>query len=424
LTGAADPLMRNRILVIDEELAWPPNTGKRLRTLNLLSCLAHDFEIDLLVHRGAVTPDAEAEMRRRGITVHLAPTSLPAKSGWRMPFRIAASLLRGLPYSVYAHMHAGFRSALEALIRTHQYQLVHCEWTPYATYVRGLNLPICIAAHNVEFEIWKRMAAAENRPAHRVLFGLQAALMERFERNVFSRAPFATAVSENDAATIRGMGTPEVIVVPNGVDAVAYAPPPVESSKPRSLVFTGSMDWRPNQDAIRWFIDAVHPLLLQQGDYQLHVVGRAPPAWMLDRTAIPSQIVVTGTVEDVRPFIAGAAVYVVPLRAGGGSRLKILEALAMGRAVVSTTVGAEGLDLEPGTHVVIEDTAESFAGAIMALWDDAPRRTMLGANGRSLIEDRYRWEQIAPLQGALWRRAIAAAGSGARAPSSKRIDQR
>ena len=414
----------SRILVIDEEIAWPPNTGKRLRTLNLLSCLAREFEIDLLVHGGAVTPEAQAEMRQRGITLHLAPTRLPPKSGWRMPLRIAGSLLRGLPYSVYAHMHAGFQSTLDGLVRSRGYDLVHCEWTPYAVYTRALEIPVCIAAHNVEFEIWERMASAENRPAHRELFRMQALLMERFERRVFSQAPFATAVSENDAATIRQMGTPEVTVVPNGVDAVAYMPPAVESSSPRSLVFTGSMDWRPNQDAIRWFIDAVHPLLLEEGDYRFHVVGRAPPDWMLDRAAIPAQIVVTGTVDDVRPFIAGAAVYVVPLRAGGGSRLKILEALAMGRAVVSTTVGAEGLDLQPGTHVVIEDTAEGFARAIMALWDDAARRNALGANGRSLIEERYRWEQIAPLQGALWRRAIAAAGSGRRPPSSTRIDHR
>lgn len=341
-----------------------------------------------------------------------------------MPFRIAASVAHGLPYSVYAHRHAAFQSTLDALLRTHEYELVHCEWTPYAGYLEGLDLPVCIAAHNVEFEIWQRMAAAERRPAHHALFRMQALLMERFERRVFSRAAFATAVSESDAAVIRRMGTPEVVVVPNGVDAVAYVPPSVESSLPRSLVFTGSMDWRPNQDAIRWFIDVVHPLLVEQGDYRLHVVGRDPPDWMLSPGAIPSQIVVTGTVDDVRPFIAAAAVYVVPLRAGGGSRLKILEALAMGRAVVSTTVGAEGLDLAPGTDVVIEDTAERFAGAIMELWGDRSRRNVLGSNGRTLIEERYRWEQIAPLQGALWRRAISTAGSGRRAPSSARIDHR
>ena len=417
-------ILSGRILVIDEEIPWPANTGKRLRTLNLLSCLAPDFRIDLLVHGGAVQPSAIEEMQRRGITVHLSGSRIAPKVGPLMPLRIAASLLRRLPYSVYSHYYGAYKKCLDALVEANKYDLIHCEWTPYASYLEGMALPVCIAAHNVEFAIWRRMADSERRQLHRQLFRIQAALMERFERRVFSRWRYVTAVSTGDAEIIRGMGTTQVAVVPNGVDAVAYAPPSVDASVPRSLVFTGSMDWRPNQDAIRWFIDAVHPLLLQQGDYQLHVVGRAPPDWMRDRALVPSQIVVTGTVEDVRPFIENATVYVVPLRAGGGSRLKILEALAMGRAVISTTVGAEGLEVEPGRNIVIEDTREGFAAAITALWDDAPRRAALGANGRSLIEERYRWEQIAPLQRALWSRAISEGAVGSRVSSPSRIDQR
>lgn len=410
------------VLVIDEEIPWPANTGKRLRTLNLLSCLAREFRIDLLVHGGAVTTEAVKEMRRRGIVVHAAPSRIPDKAGWRLPFRITASLLSLLPYSVYSHYQRAFQAHLDSLLRDDTYDLIHCEWTPYAVYTKDSALPVCIAAHNVEFAIWKRMAQTENRPLHRILFQVQAALMERFERGVFARCRLATAVSDGDAEAIRAMGARDVAVVPNGVDAVAYSPPAVESSKSRSLVFTGSMDWRPNQEAIRWFIDAVHPLLVQQGDYQLHVVGRDPPAWLRDPSVVPAQVVVTGTVEDVRPFIANAAVYVVPLRAGGGSRLKILEALAVGRAVVSTTVGAEGLDVQPGVNIVIEDTAGGFAAAISDLWQDEARRATLGANGRLLIEQRYRWEQIAPRQGAVWAGAIAAAGKGAR--SASLIDQR
>jgi glycosyltransferase involved in cell wall biosynthesis len=154
-------------------------------------------------------------------------------------------------------------------------------------------------------------------------------------------------------------------------------------------------------------MDAVHPILLRDGDYRLQVVGRTPPAWMQDRAVMPAQITATGTVDDVRPYIGAAAVYVVPLRVGGGSRLKILEAFSMGRAVVSTTVGAEGLEVEPGTHLLLEDTAEGFAAAVTALWNDAERRRTLGLRGRALIEARYRWEQIAPRQGEVWRRAIA-----------------
>jgi glycosyltransferase involved in cell wall biosynthesis len=250
------------------------------------------------------------------------------------------------------------------------------------------------------------MAAAESRPLHRLLFGVQASFMERFERRVFSASQFVTAVSAGDAATIQSIKPQEIVVVANGVDGDAYRPPDVEPSG-RSLVFTGSMDWRPNQDAIRWFIDAVHPLLIQDGDYRLHVVGRQPPDWLRDRSLVPPQVIVTGTVDDVRPYIAGASVYVVPLRIGGGSRLKILEALAMGRAVVSTTVGAEGLDLEPGVNILFEDTPPGFAAAINTLWRDEPRRRALGQAGRQVIDRQYRWEQIAPLQGALWRRAAA-----------------
>jgi glycosyltransferase involved in cell wall biosynthesis len=214
-------------------------------------------------------------------------------------------------------------------------------------------------------------------------------------------------VSTGDAARIADMGCTHVTVVPNGVDATLYMPSDTDDVPPRSLVFSGSMDWRANQDAIQWFIDEVHPLLVAQGDYQFHVVGRSPPSWLQDPARVPRQVVVTGAVDRVQPYIANAAVYVVPLRVGGGSRLKILEALSMGRAVVSTAVGAEGLDVTPGVDIVIADSAADFAAATEALWRDQSGRQRLGAAGRALIERQYRWEQIAPLQAAAWRAAIA-----------------
>jgi glycosyltransferase involved in cell wall biosynthesis len=395
-----------RVLVVDEEIPWPANTGKRLRTLNLMTCLAGEFDIDYLVHGHGTTPEAIEEMKRRGITVIASNSRVPDKSGWRMPFRIASSVAARLPYSVHSHFQRGFAAALGERLAAGRYDMIHCEWTPYAIYLQGASLPVCIAAHNIEWEIWQRMTAAESRPLHRVLFGIQASFMERFERRVFGASRFVTAVSAGDAATIQSIKRQEVVVVANGVDGDAYRPPDAEPSG-RSLVFTGSMDWRPNQDAIRWFVEAVHPLLIQGGDYRLHVVGRQPPDWLRDPSFVPPQVIVTGTVDDVRPYIAGAAVYVVPLRIGGGSRLKILEALAMGRAVVSTTVGAEGLDLEPGVNILFEDTPEGFTAAINQLWQDEPRRRALGQAGRQVIDRQYRWEQIAPLQGALWRRAAA-----------------
>jgi len=399
--------MLQHVLVIDEELPWPANTGKRLRTLNLLTALSQSFRIEMLVHENGATPEARAAVKKRGITVHVAPSRIPGRSGPRLPLRVAASLARGLPYSVYSHHQTGYAQTLARLLETNRYDLLHCEWTPYAIYALDRRLATCIAAHNVEWEIWSRTAETERRRLHRWLFTAQTSLMRRFEQNVFSRFEHATAVSAADASRIGEMGCRHVTVVPNGVDASLYLPPATESAPPRSLVFSGSMDWRANQDAIRWFIDQVHPLLVAQGDYQFHVVGRSPPAWLQDSSRVPSQIIVTGAVDTVQPFIANASVYVVPLRVGGGSRLKILEALSMGRAVVSTTVGAEGLDLEPGIDIVIADIASDFAAAVSTLWLDAPARQRLGRAGRARIERQYRWEQIAPLQVAAWTAAIA-----------------
>jgi glycosyltransferase involved in cell wall biosynthesis len=172
------------------------------------------------------------------------------------------------------------------------------------------------------------------------------------------------------------------------------------------------MDWRPNQDAIRWFIKDVHPLLKSSINYRLYVAGREPPRWLLDPSFTPAEVTVTGTVADIRPWIARGSVYVVPLRTGGGSRLKILEALAMERAVVSTTVGAEGLDVEPARHLLLADTAEDFARTVLALLADPERRRMLGRAGRELVESRYAWDRIASIQGDLWRRVAAGARNG------------
>jgi polysaccharide biosynthesis protein PslH len=399
--------MTQRVLVVDEELPWPANTGKRLRTFNLLTALSQSFQIDLLVHANGDTPEARAALESRGVRVHVASSRVPDRTGLSFPLRLAGSLLKGLPYSVDSHHQPAFAAHLARLIAGTRFDLLHCEWTPYATYAMAHSLPVCIAAHNVEWEIWSRTAATERRPAHHLLFSAQTALMRRFEQRVFSRFGHATAVSTGDAARITEMGCRHVTVVPNGVDATRYLPPAADDAPPRSLVFSGSMDWRANQDAIQWFIDEVHPLLVEQGDYQFHVVGRSPPSWLQDPSRVPRQIVVTGAVDLVQPYIANAAVYVVPLRVGGGSRLKILEALSMGRAVVSTTVGAEGLDVTPGVDIVIADSAADFAAATEALWRDRDARQRLGAAGRALIERQYRWEQIAPLQAGAWRAAMA-----------------
>jgi glycosyltransferase involved in cell wall biosynthesis len=205
------------------------------------------------------------------------------------------------------------------------------------------------------------------------------------------------AVSDADRDTLQRLYGPlrsPVAVVPTGVDTTYFAPPPADP-RHTHLVFTGSMDWLPNEDGMLFFVREVLPLIRQlEPAVTLSIVGRAPtPA--IERLASESGIEVTGRVDDVRPHIARGAVYVVPLRIGGGTRLKIFEAMAMAKAVVSTTIGAEGLPVRDGEHLRIADTPRAFADAVLHLLQHDAERERLGRQARQLVVDRYDWAAAA-----------------------------
>jgi len=395
-----------RVLVLDEEIPFPMDTGKRIRTVNLLQNLARDFRIDLLVHANGATTQARQAVADLGLDVHVAESRLPEKRGPAFPFRLLRNLASPLPYSVASHLRSGYARRLEELLRTTNFDLVHCEWTPYAAYLFGTRRPTVVSAHNIESHIWSRMARAEGNRARRSYIGMQAARMHRFETRVFSTFPFATAVSDADAAGIRDLGCESVQVVPNGVDTEYFSFRELPETPTNTLIFTGSMDWRPNQDAVRWFVSEIHPRLSRVIDYRLLVVGRNPPSWLARIPERIPQIVVTGTVDDVRPFMDESDLYVVPLRAGGGSRLKILEAMARGRPVVSTRVGAEGIEATDGRHLALVEAPEEFVAVTVRLLTDAPARRALARAGRERVEERYRWSAIARHQGSFWEKVI------------------
>jgi glycosyltransferase involved in cell wall biosynthesis len=398
---------RPRVLVLDEEIPVPYNTGKRIRTWNLLRQLSGDFAIDMLTHSNHVTRESVAEMRAAGITPIRAASRIPEKRGLAFLARIALNLASPLPYSVASHYHDAYRQRLATLLLSGGYDLIHCEWTPYARYLRNCRLPWIVSAHNVEAGILHRMAEYESA-SRRLFFRLQARRMARFETGVFRRAGWITTVSDADARTIETAGGRDVTVVPNGVDIDFFTPGPTEEEIPGRLIFTGSMDWRPNQDAIRWFLKEIGPALPATLDWHLDVVGREPPAWLGQVCRNSGRAGTSGTVPDVRPYVHRAQIYVVPLRIGGGSRLKILEALAMEKAVVSTTVGIEGLDLEDGRHLVVADDPRDFAQRIASLIAEPGRRRELAAAGRRQVMRHCTWPRIAGRQAELWQRVIAA----------------
>ncbi|HEX6178953.1 MAG TPA: glycosyltransferase family 4 protein, partial [Thermoanaerobaculia bacterium] len=259
----------------------------------------------------------------------------------------------------------------------------------------GAGMPVVLFEHNVEHLIWKRLATHELRPIHRVLLNIEAWKMRRREAIACRQADLTIAVSDTDADRLREISpAARLVSTATGVDTDYFLPAGAPASD-HSLVFTGSLDWFPNEDAILHFLSAILPQIRAAvPDTTVTFVGRNPSAKLQAAVRNVAGARLTGTVDDVRPYVRDGAVFVVPLRIGSGTRLKIFEALAMGKAVVSTTVGAEGLGLDHGAHFLQADTPADFASAVISLLRDPQRRDALGTAARDLVESRYSWPKV------------------------------
>lgn len=403
-----------KVLVLDEEFPYPTNNGKRTRSFNLYRRLAPQFQIRYAGY-GEDDSAAAKALRAAGIEPMSIPARIPPKQGPAFYLRLLANLTSPLPYIVTSHYSQLYRDAVRASLAEFRPDLVLCEWTPYAIYVEKLrSVKKLVSTHNVEADIWQRYYENETNRLRRWYIHEQWRKVERFERAALSWVDGAMAVSELDCARL-AQECPELrmTVIPNGVDLDYFHSLPQPAQR-RHLVFTGSMDWRPNQDAARYFTREILPLLKwARPDLECTFVGRNPPA-DIQRLAEMPGVHITGTVDDVRPYVERAAVYVVPLRIGGGSRLKILEALAMERAVVSTTIGAEGLDVVDDRHVLLADDPQSFAESVLRILNKPERGKELATEGRRLVEQRYGWDALAERLGSFIREV---AGEGASAGS-------
>ena len=396
---------RLRVLVLDEEFPYPPNSGKRIRTWNLLRRLAGAHELRMVCF-GELTQVQRDAATSAGITVRTLPALAPDR-GLALISRLVRNLFSALPYSAQKHMRSDFKRAVADEVASFSPQLIHCEWGPYAAYREPhADIPAVIVAHNVESMIWVRRAAVAGDPLRRWFFGLQAKRMDAFERAQMPRASQLIAVSGADAQIFRSWGAC-CVTVDNGVDLDFYAPDPT-AEMPDRILFLASLDWFPNIDALNYFADAMLPVIRRtRAQATLRIVGRRLSAADAARFAKIPGIEVVGEVDDVRDELRSASVVVVPLRIGGGSRLKILEALAAGKAVVSSTVGAEGLAVEDGAHLRIADDPGRFAHVVCELLDDPRQRQALGRVGRALVEARYGWDALAKDMESAWQSAVA-----------------
>jgi glycosyltransferase involved in cell wall biosynthesis len=262
-----------------------------------------------------------------------------------------------------------------------------------------LGPPAVLFEHNVEAMVWKRLADVETRQPHRWYLMRQWRKGVAYESAACKRFDKVIAVSPEDAARIeREYGAHDVASVPLGVDLEYFRPrPDAPTPRPRGLVFTGSLDWLPNDDGVCWFLRSVWPRICQtHPDASVTIVGREPsPALQSLAAAAPGAVRVTGRVPDVRPFVEESSVFIVPLRVGGGTRLKIYEAMAMEKPVVSTTIGAEGLPLTDGVHLLRADSEDAFAASVCRMFEDAELSRSLGSNGAQFVRSACSWSVAA-----------------------------
>jgi sugar transferase (PEP-CTERM/EpsH1 system associated) len=387
------------ILWLKTELLHPVDKGGRIRTYQMLRALRKQHRITYLtLDDGSAAPDARQLAAEYADDVICVPFSSARKRSWRFWRELASNLASRLPYAVAKYRSPAMTQAIHDVMARADVDVVVCDFlAPSLNVPADLAVPTVLFQHNVEAMIWRRHFEVRSNPLARWYFRQQWRRMERFEEQECRRFGRVIAVSAEDAAVIREQyGVPTAADVPTGVDTKYFTPSGTVRQDAAELVFTGSMDWLPNEDGIRWFADEILPRVraLVPG-VTVTIVGRHPPESVQALAARDPSVRVTGTVPDVRPYVERAAAFVVPLRIGGGTRLKIFEAMAMERPVISTTIGAEGLPLQDGVHLLLADTPDSFARATAALLSDAGRARAMAQAAAGLVRSSYSWDRVA-----------------------------
>jgi sugar transferase (PEP-CTERM/EpsH1 system associated) len=394
-----------RILILTPQFPYPPHKGTTLRNYNLMAGLAPRHMIDLL----SFADTAPAASPIDQICRRIATVPIPHRPSWR---RALDTVLSPWPDMGLRLWSRDFQQKLATWLSDGAYEVIQVEGLELARYalsllreadtVRGRPL-IVFDDHNAEYLLQKRIAEAEIAArgwnAGAIYSSIQWRKLRSFERRVCRQADRVACVSAADAITLQQLDPAlKTHLIPNGVDTDFYQREKVTplDLPAHSLVFTGTMDFRPNVDAMLWFAREVLPhVKARVPDVQVYIVGQRPHA-RLDVLRGDPSITITGAVDDTRPYIAAAGVYIVPLRMGGGTRLKLLEALALQAPIVSTTLGAEGFEVKSGEQLLLADEPVDFAQAIVDLINDGVRARLLGAAGRSFAVQHYDWRNIVP----------------------------
>ena len=384
-----------KILWVKANKILPVHSGGDLRSFNILRQLAvRDEVIFFSYYDEAADPEYEKNLQEQ------LPGATCVNTGRRQTSVLARGadyLLRlpdAAPYAVSRFGSGKVRDRLKRCLAEQRPDVVICDFLDAAVnFPEPLAIPAVLFQHNVESEIWRRHAKNGSGPLRKLIYGLEFSKMLRYEQKIVQRFDHVIAVSEHDKKLMTAWVDPaRVTVVPTGVDTAQFCPSPQPEQEKPLVVFVGAMDWEPNVDASKYFCAEIWPLVLAKvPEAKFRIVGRNPDRRV--QALAGSSVEVTGRVASVVEHLREAAVVVVPLRVGGGTRLKIYEAMAVGKAVVSTTVGAEGLDVHHGRDMILADSPLCFAESVVTLLSDAELRSRQGQAAAELAAN-YGWPRI------------------------------
>ena len=391
-----------KILFISFFVPYPPVAGHLQRNYNLIREISRDNEIYLVTFNQKVllptkkqVDDGIKELKKycEYVRIFDMPCQMSPLKWYAYLF---FNLFSATPLTAWKFYSKELIEEIKKLIVSHDFDLVHIDTVDIARYseLTG-DIPTALNHQNVESILTRRRAANVKNPLTKFYIFLQSYKLRRYEKLYLGKFDVNLCVSQIDIENFKKM-VPDARyeIVANGTD-IQYFSPGDDNDVSQRLIFAGGMSWYPNADAMEYCAGEIFPIVKREfPDAFMDIIGSHPPAGLKSYSQKDSHIIVHGFVDDIRAYMARAAVYVAPIRVGGGTRLKILDALACGKAVVSTSIGCEGLDVTPEENILIGDTPEEFAGQVIRLLRDSDLRKKLQRNGRKLVENKYAWEII------------------------------
>jgi len=380
-----------KILFVSTNLPIPPNNGSAIRSLSIVQALSSSgHELSFVAFAPLSRPESLLPLSEYARNIDLLERETLNMSHGSDYLQRARCLLSFKSYSVERFRSKKMHSKIQGFLESTPFDVIVCDSLYALVNVPQTTIPIVLNCHNVEHLILQRYSQVEKNLFKKSYAAIEAYLMRDAENRSCRRAALAMVCSSVDSETLHQLyAKVPIFVVPNAVDTDSYFPSEGDNSQ-AMILFQGGMDWFPNRDAVEFFARSILPLVRAEvPKLRFVVAGRNPPVHFVETLSNQYGIEFTGTVPDMRPYLSAATMVVVPLRFGSGTRIKILEACAAGKAIVSTSVGAEGLDLKDGEQIVLADDPAEFTRSVISLLRDRSRRDAMGKSARTVVVERY-----------------------------------